>query len=531
MGETSLRIRPFVPVVVVLTYIALAVLRFDEFVVGSMGDDAVYAELARSISEGKGPILYFGPGQGVSVQSHPLGYPLILSPIAWLFPNSLDALKLVSAMSLLGLVAVFHQLLRPILDYTQRWSVIALILLNPWSVAYSNRVFSEATYLLISIGTVLLFDRWLRGKLFSVWLFALAAGTIMSVAIRSIGIALIIGIGIQLVLTGRWRRLVSLSVVQALPLLFVISLIRPSGSGFLPDAYLRQILSLDVALWDRLVFMAWSLFYYLPEVAALMIPAFGQSAGAIADAWGAASLYTWIARACGFALLVSSLVGLLHGRWREAPALQALSAYQAVFLIVLFNWTFIPVDRPGGWVELRLLIPLLPVLYLFSLGTITSLLARLGCSSYLQRAIPVAMTILLLSISISHNTYRVLVPFKDALLVSGRGFIDFSVGSGWLDQNAGPEDIVMTSSRLERHIHHRRPTIDYVPFSAVDHRVAQYVFVGPNDPNHPMELDPLSTRVLSELRAAPDRFALAAADSIGKWSIYRILPASSSSPR
>jgi len=44
--------------IIVLCSLLLVWARFDEFAVGSMADDAVYAELARSISEGRGPVLH-----------------------------------------------------------------------------------------------------------------------------------------------------------------------------------------------------------------------------------------------------------------------------------------------------------------------------------------------------------------------------------------------------------------------------------------------------------------------------------------
>ena len=82
-----------------LLSLILVIARFDEFVVGSMADDAVYAELARSISEGRGPVLHVGPTEhSVAPVTQPSGYPLLISPVAYLFPASLTALKLCSTL-------------------------------------------------------------------------------------------------------------------------------------------------------------------------------------------------------------------------------------------------------------------------------------------------------------------------------------------------------------------------------------------------------------------------------------------------
>ena len=84
-----------VAVATALLAVLLVWARFDEFAVGSMADDAVYAELARSIAEGRGPVLHLGMDErSVAPTTQPSGYPLLISPVAWLFPDSLTALKL-----------------------------------------------------------------------------------------------------------------------------------------------------------------------------------------------------------------------------------------------------------------------------------------------------------------------------------------------------------------------------------------------------------------------------------------------------
>ena len=77
-----------VAVATALLAVLLVWARFDEFAVGSMADDAVYAELARSIAEGRGPVLHLGLDErSVAPTTQPSGYPLLISPVAWLFPD------------------------------------------------------------------------------------------------------------------------------------------------------------------------------------------------------------------------------------------------------------------------------------------------------------------------------------------------------------------------------------------------------------------------------------------------------------
>ena len=507
-----------------LLSLIIVIARFDEFAVGSMADDAVYAELARSISEGRGPVLHVGPTEhSVAPITQPSGYPLLISPVAYFFPASLTALKLCSTLFFFLLLLVLHALFKPFSKSNERLALLALVALNPWAIAYANRVFSETAYTLVSLTAVLSYDRWLRGqKIFRPSLVGMALCLALGTAIRSIGFALLLAVVLHLAHQRQWRRLgVWIPCQVGFTLLFA-GFARSGGGSIVPASYLDQIVGFDFALFDRFAFMAWTLFYYLPELAALTLPLFGQAVQALAGQQGLSLLYAIIVWASGGSLLLLALGGILHPRWSGEPGLQLLYVYQLVFLGVLCNWTFIPVDRPGGWVELRLLLPLLPVFYLFALGGLQTLGAHRPIKNLNPTHIPLLLLALALPMSLIHNAYRIKVPFRQARQAEGRGFIDFSVGSQYLKDHAGSRDIIMTSSPLERHIHHNRPTVGYGDFSTINKHQAQYVFIGPDDPNTPNRLDPTGAHVLAQIQAHPNRFQLVCADSTKSWYIYRV---------
>ena len=166
----------------------------------------------------------------------------------------------------------------------------------------------------------------------------------------------------------------------------------------------------------------------------------------------------------------------------------------------------------------RLLLPLLPVFYLFAWSSLQTLGERLGTAN-LAAKIPLLLLIAVLPLSLVHNAYRIKVPFRQARQASGRGFIDYSTGSQWLRAHTDPQDVVMTSSRLERHIHHNRPTVNY----GANWRRTHYVFIGPENPNLPDDLSPASDRVLAQLKERPDRFELMRADTAKNWYIFRVI--------
>ena len=121
-------------------------LRFSEFIAGSVGDDAVYIEMARSIAEGRGPIIYLSALRSYLPFALPAGYPFLLSPLAWLFPDSIDALQLASLVLPLSVIPFYYICKHLQINRTLTMISIAMVLLNPWIIAYSNRVLSEAPY-------------------------------------------------------------------------------------------------------------------------------------------------------------------------------------------------------------------------------------------------------------------------------------------------------------------------------------------------------------------------------------------------
>ena len=501
-----------VAVATALLAVLLVWARFDEFAVGSMADDAVYAELARSIAEGRGPVLHLHlDEQAIAPTTQPSGYPLLISPVAWLFPDSLTALKLCSAAFYIAYLAVFNALLTPCVERRTRLAVIALIALNPWTIAYANRVFSESAYMLVSLGGAWFYDRWLRGRILSADLAGLVLCLAFGAAIRSIGFALVLAVGLHLAYRRLWRHLGWWIPCQAALLGLLMAFSRPSGGSLVPGSYLDQLVGADAALFDRLSFIAWTLFYYLVEFAALALPVFGQAPAALATQQGLGGLYAVVAWSIGALVLLGALLGIL--RWRAAAALQLLWLYQLIFLAVLCNWTFIPLDRPGGWTELRLLIPLLPLVYLFATGGLQQLATRLP---RLTSALPLVLAATL-AMSAAHNAYRIKVPFREARQAAGRGFIDYSTGAAWIRANTDRDAVVMTSSPLERHIHHNRPSIGYT----TEWTRAQYLFIGPADPNTPDALTPDDARLLEQVQSQPNRFRPTVSGA--NWHIFRVL--------
>ena len=135
----SLRLRDRIGLAaVVATGVIFVILRFGEFPVGAGMDDAYYIEMARSLAEGRGPVIQLnGTGPGWAPSIFPLGFPLLLSPFAMLAPTSVQIFKLVPMLALAGLVPICLLLAR-FTSAGNRQALTALVCLNPWTIGYAS---------------------------------------------------------------------------------------------------------------------------------------------------------------------------------------------------------------------------------------------------------------------------------------------------------------------------------------------------------------------------------------------------------
>jgi predicted membrane-bound mannosyltransferase len=108
------------------------------------------------------------------------------------FPGSILAPKLLSVLATAAIPLILWLWLRDHLAQYEWVSLISLVKLNPWIVAYSNRVLSEASYLALSLASLLVFIRWLQQSTpLGPTALLLAAMIGLCASTRTIGLALI----------------------------------------------------------------------------------------------------------------------------------------------------------------------------------------------------------------------------------------------------------------------------------------------------------------------------------------------------
>lgn len=452
----------------------LVALRFGEFPVGAGTDDAYYIELARSMAEGRGPVIHLNDVAGSwRPDIFPLGFPLLLTPLALLAPESLAILKAVPVASLLALVPLSLLL-------AARWNpgrgplLAALVCLNPWTIAFATRVFADVPFTAFSLAAILLFldqtqglDQTKAARPTIRGAMALVLVTAGAIMIRTVGFALPAAMVVSLLAARRWKAAAALAAAVAVALIPHAILSGRSTGGLITGAYLEQVFQTGAGQDSRPVLMFHNLIGYLKELPVVMVPLFGKPLELMAARSGLGWVYEPLKLGIGLLLTVGAVGGWLGAgrsagrRWPEAIF---VVSYLAIYAGALLNFS----GYPSG-VQARLLLPVLPLLYL-------GLLMRLDRFGGRWAATPGVVVMLILIAAVFHNAFRVARPLTGPVAVDGQGIIDPRPGAAWVRSHTGPRDLIMTRWPLLQHIHFLRPVTDYGPLEpeTLKERLAVY---------------------------------------------------------
>ena len=111
--------------------VVLVAVRLNETPIGAVVDDAYYVEMARSLAEGLGPVIHTGPDTlPRNPEIFPPGFPLLLSPLARLFPASLTVFKAWPLLAALVMLPLSLWLPGPAAANRLRLAVAAVVVLK-----------------------------------------------------------------------------------------------------------------------------------------------------------------------------------------------------------------------------------------------------------------------------------------------------------------------------------------------------------------------------------------------------------------
>jgi hypothetical protein len=208
---------PWPAVVTVAASLALGVFAMNPLPIGAFHDDARYLLLARSIAEGTGYRFVFVPGLPAGTHFPP-AFPLVLAAlwkIAPAFPASVTLFKLLNAL-LLALAASAAFVFARDRAGLPPWAAagVALAFAGSVPVLFLDGVlFSEPLFIAALLGALILSERTVRppgsaeeGEI-PLAKIAFAAGLAIGAVtmIRTLGIALGVGMAITLISRRQWR--------------------------------------------------------------------------------------------------------------------------------------------------------------------------------------------------------------------------------------------------------------------------------------------------------------------------------------
>ncbi|MDX2472279.1 MAG: hypothetical protein QNL91_01085 [Candidatus Krumholzibacteria bacterium] len=502
---------------------SLYAVRLNEVPIGAVTDDAYYVEMARSIAEGLGPVINTGP----DVAPHdpdifPPGFPLLLSPLARAWPDSLSALKAVPLLGALMLLPLCWWLPGAKAARGLRLALVAVVMFNPWVVSWSGRILSDIPFAALSLAALLLFVR-LHDRLCGpdqpavpwVGVVGLVLLCAAAVSVRTIGWAAVLAMSATLLTRRRWWVAIALPVLVA-ALVWLISQAMPNGGELLSQGYSSQMFSHGNQPYWR--FVLHNALQYVAELPVILVPVFGNPVKALMLRLHMEMLYPAAAFIVGTQLLF--LVGLAVGRlWRRETGGVRVRLF--VFYLLIYGAVLTQFNGYPSGVQTRLLIPVLPILVWFVLA---GLHERFDPG---HRLIPQLVLGLMLIAAFGHNGWRVARPLRTAVEANGRGLVDPETGSAWLRTHTQPDNVIMAQEPLVRHIHFQRPVVA-TPHALSAESVARmvqefavsYVLVGPVVHHQPHRLDAKGQALLDILQSQPALYQAVHADPVANIHIF-----------
>jgi hypothetical protein len=432
-------------------------------------------------------------------------------------PEALGALKIVPVLAMLALLPLCLWLPGPSADNRQRLAVAAVVMLNPWVIAWSGRILSDLPFAALSLGALLLFLRIeseptpTRGIRLSHILLCAAA-----VSLRTIGWAAVLAMAVILVTQRRWLWAVLLPAGVVL-VLVPSWVFWSSGDGPVSAGYVAQVFAHhDQPVWR---FALDNLLRYVAELPVIMVPLFGAPVAALLKQWHLGVLYPAVMFSTGLALLL--LAGLAVARhWRDRNMLLRFRLF--TFYVVISGTALAHFDGYPSGVQTRLLIPLLPILaWLVLVG-----LRQLWGSD--QRLVPRLVLGLLICSALAHNGWRVAHPLRTSLGADGHGYVDPGAGAAWLRANTAPGTVLLVQEPLVRHVHARRPVVgigdgsDEAITAIISRYRPGYLWVGPEVHGRPRRLGPSGRALLALARQRPETFAPVHQDTQQSTHIFAI---------
>lgn len=463
--------------------LGLSLRNYDGFQLGVYRDDADYAILASSIASGDAYGLIHGPGAAQRTRFPP-GFPLLLAPVAWLFPDEPGAMRFVSLGATLANIVLLVIGWPYLTNGRSRWWGIAVAALYGWSpfvVGFTRMVMTEAVFTTCTLASLILTERYVRVRAVRVPA-ALLLGALAGFAclVRTIGVilwcAIIVRLFVSSSVASAVRSLALMGGGAALLVACVVGFTSVHLSDLFPHEYTRQLVSNSLATEPddtRDVQHVGDVVHsYATHLIRPAVIPFGG--GASENELGRLLHIERLSRVVGLVVVGVILLGALS---RDGRVSLSVAVFEALFMAVLMSW-------PGR--ATRLLYPVQPFLvWQFIAGIIViarGLIAFNRPSMPTVRAFRIGTAAAVIGLLCAASLYKG-IKDRDSSL---RHVLDLRVGTTWLRTNSPPDAVIMAVEPRIVYLYSGRKTIQQPPTpdnANVQRAVAQhgvdYVMIAP----------------------------------------------------
>jgi len=460
------------------------------FQLGAQWDDADYVVLARSLA-GPSTVGVVGGQYGLindpsgpARANYPFVFPLLLAPLAALFPGNYEILKLVpQAATLFNLTLLFWGWPEFGRGASRWWGlgVTALYGLSPLVVRYAGMIMSEAPFLAWCLTAVWLVERVAAGRAGRYWPVALGALLLGLTFTRTVGFLTLAGlVGYLLYRRGRAALpgLAAAALTSLALAALVVALTAVRWADLWPASYLQMTAGLvsgearetsqNVPYPELLLRLAGR--HVSVDVRNVVLSVGGgPGTEALMDRLG----LPWLPPVVGY--LLSGLIALGWVRLLRRPGLSAFLAaalaYYAGMQLVL-------------WITARFLYPIQPQLYLGLLAGVDGvgrLAGRWLRRAGLERRLGVAAALLTFAGLAAVATVQSL-KLDNSRLHAG----DLEARTLWLRANVPADAVVMSELPRADYLYSGRHTLglqgygdEAVFAAALDQQGVDYIVSGP----------------------------------------------------
>lgn len=467
---------------VIFTACLLFAFNYQDYQIGAhFQDDVSYIVLAKSLLQSDTFGLINGPG-AVLPTHYPVGFPLVLASVLYLFGDNWDALRLVSLGATIintGLIFFGWSRFSRRRSYWWGLAIAGTYALSPLVVDQSRMVMSEPLFTMFCLIALFLAEQAADRREGRGWVIWMSISLLLVLLIRTVGVTLILTVFGYLLWKRGLKFVPTLALVCVLMGLFVglLFLATPvTLRDLLPSGYVDEATGggggggylYDFTVGYPMYKITQYFGVYLRQV---LVPLGG----------GEAEQRLFEAVGLGFQPLVLGLsfalvTGLGFVAWIRQEGLRSFNAFPLVYLGIIYFWV---------WEGVRFLYPInsqLVFAFLLGIEAILVWISGFGRSRPLfGRVVPVVMFALVLALLLADL-------YKSATLSASPAHVgDLYARSAWLKENVPAAAIVMTEEPLVDYINGGYATVQFREEYASAAALAQdlernkidYVVVGP----------------------------------------------------